>query len=460
MESIVSVGIDVGTTSTHLAFTRMSLGNRSRINEPTRLAVTQRETIYQSEIYRTPLIDEDVIDAVRVVEIIRSEYKKANIRAEDIATGAVIITGETAKKRNAEDIVDELSKLAGNFVAASAGPNLESALAARGSGACAASLDGKVICNVDVGGGTTNIAICENGVVVDCRWLAVGGRVCTTDSVDEDARRVIALAGAVLPRRPQVSGPVELWFSGGVAEIMLRLKNNEVVDDTEFGDCGVLLARALLRQLKRPIFIPPNPIRATVIGAGAHSLQLSGSTVAVENTSLPIRNLPIVRVSGPDEIEARMKLHDLDWSKQEVAIMMVGLPRIGYVELKKLAEDVWACFRDANGKAPLVVLVEQDLAAALGQLLVGASACTTFAAAIGDKNVQAARDGTRRASSPPLQTSAAASEAPEIIVLDGIATEYGDYIDIGKPMANGQFVPVVIKELIFAPSCSTAAVEA
>lgn len=415
MNSLLTVGIDVGTTSTHLTFSRLILGNTSRANEPTRFAVMQREIVYQSEIHRTPLSG-DIIDADKVVELIGAEYARAQIRPDEVATGAVIITGETAKKRNAEEIVDALSQLAGNFVAASAGPNLESVLAARGSGACAASRDGKVICNIDVGGGTTNIAVCKKGDVVSSHWLVVGGRVCGPDSVAEAAVAVLDSLS---------EEPMELWFSGGVAEIMLRLRKGETVSDTEYGDSGVLLARALTHELEERnlvYHIPANPIRATVIGAGAHSLQLSGSTVAVKNTALPIRNLPIIRVAQPSAIQVAMQVHDLDWSGQPVAIFIRNLPRMGYSELKAVAASIAQQFRMENAVPPLVVLIQQDMAAALGQLL--------------------------------------AMQLPQVdlIVLDGIGTEDGDYIDIGTPMANGRFVPVVIKEFMFAQPDSVEAV--
>lgn len=415
MNSLLTVGIDVGTTSTHLTFSRLILGNTSRANEPTRFAVLRREVVYQSEIHRTPLSG-DVIDADKVVELIGAEYARAQVRPDEVATGAVIITGETAKKRNAEEIVEALSQLAGNFVSASAGPNLESVLAARGSGACAASRDGKVICNVDVGGGTTNVAVCKNGEIVSTHWLVVGGRVCESESVAKAAAAVLdSLTDEFM----------ELWFSGGVAEIMLRLRKGETVSDTEYGDSGVLLARAFARELEERNFayhIPANPIRATVIGAGAHSLQLSGSTVAVKNTVLPIRNLPIIRVVQPSAIRVAMQVHDLDWSRQPVAIFLRDLPRMGYKELKALAASIAQQFRAEDAVSPLVALMQQDMAAALGQLLV--------------------------AQLPQV----------DLIVLDGIGTDDGDYIDIGTPMANGQFVPVVIKEFMFAQPDSVEAV--
>jgi ethanolamine utilization protein EutA len=404
MTEFLTVGIDIGTTSTHLSFSRLILGNTARPNEPVRMAVIERIPVYQSEIYRTPLTEDDCIDAPQVVALVKQEYAMASVASDEIATGAVIITGETAKKRNAESIVEHLSLLAGNLVAASAGPHLESILAARGSGACDASRDGLKICNIDVGGGTSNIAVCEKGKVSHTDWLRVGGRVCTAESVEEAARQ---LCDAVQ------SMAESFWFSGGVAEIMRRLQLGDMLKDDMFGDAGVLLARALLAEAtarNMPCHIPQNAIRATVIGAGAYSFELSGSTVSLNECELPIRNLPLLRVSDVSELASISKRFE----KPNVALMFDSLSNMNYNELKQFASQLAAGILENALAEPFVILMQRDMAAALGQLL--------------------------------------SSQLPgkALIVLDGVGTEYGDYIDIGQPMSNGQFVPVVVKELVFA----------
>lgn len=92
------------------------------------------------------------------------KYKKAGIKASDLSTGAVIITGESSRKKNAEDVVKAISGIAGDFVVATAGADLESVLAGKGSGAAQLSKDtGSIVANLDIGGGTSNICFFENG---------------------------------------------------------------------------------------------------------------------------------------------------------------------------------------------------------------------------------------------------------------------------------------------------------
>ena len=174
---ILSVGIDVGTTTTHLTVSRLHLQNISRLSQPSRLVIGRREIVYQGDVHCTPLTVDNCIDVPAVAAILLNEYCAAGITAADISTGAVIVTGESAQKRNAAQLSEDLSQLAGSFVVASAGPNLESILAARGSGAAAASQEtGKTIGNIDIGGGTTNIAVYTSGVLAATGCLSIGGR--------------------------------------------------------------------------------------------------------------------------------------------------------------------------------------------------------------------------------------------------------------------------------------------
>lgn len=96
-ETICSVGIDIGTSTTQLVFSRLTMENRSAGSRIPRIEIVEKEIAYRSPIYFTPLRTEDRIDAGRLKEILKKEYVQAQIRPEDVKTGAVIITGETAR---------------------------------------------------------------------------------------------------------------------------------------------------------------------------------------------------------------------------------------------------------------------------------------------------------------------------------------------------------------------------
>ena len=134
-EEILSVGIDIGTSTLQLIFSKIYIENRGSSFTVPQIKIIGKEVIYRSEIYETPLISETVIDTKNVKKIIENEYKKANIKYEDVSTGAVIITGDTARKENAKEVLETLSGMAGDFVVATAGPDLESIIAGKGSGA-------------------------------------------------------------------------------------------------------------------------------------------------------------------------------------------------------------------------------------------------------------------------------------------------------------------------------------
>ena len=134
-EDILSVGIDIGTSTTQLVFSNITIENKASIVSVPMISIVDKEVIYRSEIYFTPLLSLTEIDAIGVRKIIEGEYKKAGIRPEDVDTGAVIITGETARKENASEVLKSLSGFAGEFVVATAGPDLEGIIAGKGAGA-------------------------------------------------------------------------------------------------------------------------------------------------------------------------------------------------------------------------------------------------------------------------------------------------------------------------------------
>lgn len=179
---IISVGIDIGTTTTQLVFSKITIENTSNPFIVPDIKITNKEIIYRSKIYFTPLLSNCIIDLKKIKKIIMDEYKEAKVNKRDISTGAVIITGETSRKENAEEVLQVLSEFAGDFVVATAGADLEGILAGHGAGASELSKNkmNKVI-NFDIGGGTTNAVIFDNGEVVDVFALDIGGRLIKID---------------------------------------------------------------------------------------------------------------------------------------------------------------------------------------------------------------------------------------------------------------------------------------
>jgi ethanolamine utilization protein EutA len=179
---LLSVGIDVGSATSHLVFSNLVLV-KDEMSPTLRFDIEERKVIYEGEIILTPLLEDKTIDVDALTAFFRKEYEKAGIDPADIQTGAVIITGESAKKQNARQIAQALSRDAGKLVAATAGPNFESLLAAMGSGATERSKnEGKTILSCDIGGGTSNLAISRNGEVLSTSCIALGGGLLAMDS--------------------------------------------------------------------------------------------------------------------------------------------------------------------------------------------------------------------------------------------------------------------------------------
>jgi ethanolamine utilization protein EutA len=472
--SIISVGIDVGTTSTHLVFSRLDLANESTSDRVPKITISSRSLLHAGDIYETPLVENIAIDAVAVRSIVEREYAHAGLTPAKIECGAAIITGETAMMRNAEAVIQELSSLSGDFVAASAGPHLESVLAGRGSGAADHSKrTGSTVCNIDIGGGTTNLAVFSGGELVDTACIGIGGRflrindclqlLSMTDSgetfldgvarrkkigdqLDEDELRHLGfvLAEAMIQylvsaKTPQIAERLlitdplrfhytidEYCFSGGVAAMMADPASSPF----RYGDMGGCLANGLRESIgERGIKfqIPKDPIRATVLGAGLYSMQLSGTTVAVDSSSLPLKNIsiahpfrsPLDEVTDLDHyvsesISEWLLRHDHDWSERPLAIALNTCACLDFSATDHLARALAKAFQDHNARQPLIVISTQDIGMAIGRLLRGY-----------------------------LPVS-------ELVILDGLSTNGGDYIDIGKPLPSKSALPVVVKDLIFA----------
>ena len=348
-ERLLSVGLDVGTTSTQLVVSELLVENKSSGFAVPEMEITARQIQYRSPVYFTPLIEDKLVDGAEIRRIVEEEYQKAGISREKVDTGAIIITGETSRKENAARVVQSLSELAGDFVVATAGPDLESILAAKGAGAVEYSqITGKTVLHMDIGGGTSNLALIRDGTILQTGCLNVGGRLAkfselgaatflspvlsgltslqpgmipTKDQREALARTLTqALEMAAGRRKPTqlletllTKEAVQPWippeeavvvsFSGGVADCIQR-----DFPDLQFGDLGPELGRAIRESslCREEYVLGTETIRATVIGAGCHSTQLSGSTVYHQNIRFPLKNLPVAAVSDLSDVARKL----------------------------------------------------------------------------------------------------------------------------------------------------------
>ena len=450
-ERLLSVGLDVGTTSTQIIFSELRVENRAGSFAVPEMEIADRRILYKSPVHFTPLLRGERVDTAALRRIVDAEYRNAGVEKAEVDTGAIIITGETSRKENARSVLEELSGYAGDFVVAAAGPDLESVLAAKGAGAVAWSeRTGKRVLHMDIGGGTSNLALIEDGRIVETGCLNVGGRLLKFDGSgtvtyispvltgitslklgdvpsEADIRSLAGTLASVLEmaaglREPTVlltkltskevrelspvlmtagSRNTVLSFSGGVADC--------IASDQPwlaFGDMGPLLGRAIRESAlcRGEYVLGEETIRATVIGAGCHSAQLSGSTVFHRNVNFPLKNLPVIRLEEPDPAAIRREL-----AKQEgnAVLALPGRRAPDYAEIARYGKRIAEGF----GERPVLVCLEQDMAKALGQSL----ALTL----------------------PPGRT---------LLCIDRVKLPEQSYLDVAAPV--GPALPVVVKTLI------------
>ncbi len=476
IETFLSVGIDIGTTTTSIVFSKLKIENVAAGFVAPKIKIVGREIIYRSKIYFTPLIDDRYIDSERIKNIVREEYARAGMDPESIKTGAVIMTGETARKENAAEVLRAISSMAGSFVVAIAGPHLEAYLAGMGSGAAFISKnEGKTICNLDIGGGTTNAAIFASGKLKSTFCANIGGRVIRFDgqepkvggwtsmgaAVCEElgislkkgqvlafsdlvriAKRLassllsvlkgnpdsLALKAAIgaLPMKPIVADGFA--FSGGVGKLYYNTElDRDMREILRYNDLGPLLAqelKSLEREIPAPVIEPIETVYATVIGAGVHSVEISGSTIFYTNQHiLPLVNIPVVRIEDPyatlESIKGELlEKFDRFRSTEESNLIAIAVPKghgFGFEDVLRLAEAIALAYKTSDMNGPVIVLCEDDIGKALGTLIKG----------LLGKNW-------------------------EVIVVDEISLEEGDYVDLGKPLYGGTVIPVVMKTLVFS----------
>ena len=473
--TLVSVGIDIGSSGTQVIFSRINL-RRYGEDLTSRYYVVSRETLYQSPVALTPYASEERIDDDGLKRIIDDAYQAAGLDPAKIDTGAVILTGEALRRENAEGIAKLLSEQGGDFVCATAGHHMESMLAAYGSGASKASHEGnKRILNIDIGGGTTKLAIVEKGFVTATAAVHIGGRLQVVDEkgnivrLDPAGRYHARQAGfdwhkgdvidpklldtvaetmadelvAALMQRPMPAAVEHLYltdaildfgkidgmlFSGGVGEYVYGRESRD------FGDMGRRLGQAIRRRVDAgkipwPLLEAVECIRATALGASEYSVQLSGNTSYISKPGelLPRRNLQVLQPPFECEetidaaklakaISAHFTSFDLIEGEGEVALALKwqGLP--AYERIAAFAEGIRHGLKNTiEHRKPVYIMLDGDIAQTLGAIL---------------------REEFLVES--------------EILCIDGVMLRDFDYIDLGRIRMPSYTVPVTIKSLVFS----------
>lgn len=474
--AILSVGIDVGTSTTQVVFSKLQMDNAGGYFSVPRVAIVDKEVVYKSEVYMTPLKTDVLIDTEALRDIVAAEFRKAGYRPEDTDSGAVIITGESARKENSDAVLKSLSDFAGDFVVSAAGPDMESLIAGKGSGAWQYSMDHHCrVANLDIGGGTTNVVLFEDGETLARGCLDIGGRlICMnpqgiitkvspaaavmaqaagvsvsvgdrcdelkltavtrqmaaalnaylgvgTKDIDAILRQIKTLGSSDFPVPKKVQA---VFFSGGVADLIYH----ESADTWAYGDIGVLLGRAIRESRLFTDFQKMEPgetIRATVVGAGTYTTTISGSTITYSDDIFPLKNIPVIKLD--EELqeacfagETEPVIRRIQWvlgqnDEEHFILAMPGKRNPGYMEMKRAAASIRQIMdRVQPPGEPILLVIESDIAKAMGQMI---------------------------RQQPDLKR--------QVVAIDSIHVEDGEYVDMGKPMMNGMVIPVVVKTLIF-----------
>jgi ethanolamine utilization protein EutA len=466
--TLTSVGIDIGSAGTQVIFSRLKM-RRMGEDLSSRYFVVGRDTLYESPVALTPYASEVRIDEQAIGKIIDEAYAAAGIHPDDIDTGSVILTGEALRRENAQAIGELLAEIGGEFVCATAGHHMEAMLAAYGSGAAKRSHDEDChILNVDIGGGTTKLAVLVHGKVEQTAAIHIGGRLIVVEDgritrLDQQGAKLAKAAGfkwqlgsqvtpaeldrlaewvadtllAVIPQPRKdlylteplanMHGIAGAMFSGGVAEYVYGR------EERDFGDLGRRLGHAIRKKVDAGRFpwrlLPAGEcIRATAFGASEYSVQLSGNTVYVSHPGelLPRKNLqvlqPPVKLQGSIDakkiartVTGHFKAFDVVEGDAEVALAFRWHGEPSFERLSAFSKAVQLSLpRTIKGKKPIFLILDGDVAQTVGAILK-----EDFAL------------------------------ASEVLVLDGIALRDFDYIDLGRIRLPSNTVPVTIKSLVF-----------
>src|SRR3984957_15167367 len=469
---LTTIGIDIGSSTSHLLFAKVLLERQTQ-GLSSRFVVVHRQVLWRSPIMLTPFLPDGTIDAAALGAFIEKSYRAAGLTRAEIDSGAVILTGEAIKKKNAAAIDHLFAAEAGKFVCATAGHKLECTLAAHGAGAVRLSAErGECILHVDIGGGTTKLALIDKGEILGVAAFAVGGRLLAADErgawtrVDDSARlvaqelghaidpatladpavrqqvarRLAAIAadyildaprdrlGKALLLTEELARPVPptaITFSGGVSEYIFGY------EERDYGDIARLLATALGDELQRrgaPLAIDPGQrIRATVLGASQFPGQGSGKTIFLPDPGvLPLHNVPVVHAGldlagafDPAALTAAIRASLTGSDLALVARMAIPFAWHGdpdYARIAAAARAILAAVApEGPRKEPLLLMIDGDVGKTFGQLLRHELGL-----------------------------------AGPLVSIDGVQLHELDFVDVGELISPPGVVPVVIKSLLFS----------
>ena len=460
---LTSVGIDIGSSTSHLMFSRLLIGYPSLLQR--KPIVVERDVLARSRILLTPFSGDWNIEAEPLKKLVDLTFEEAGLTRDQIDTGAVIITGEAARRDNAAKIAELFADESGRFVCATAGPTLETIMAAHGSGAVLASREqGLTLLNIDVGGGTTKISVIEEGKIRATTAVNIGARLVAHDrgetiirlekagrrflaalgqkidsgaKVSDDLRQLLAArmaqvlfdaltegkqpwddfyVGSPLGALPKIDG---ILFSGGVSEYIYGR------EERGFGDLGPYLGREIRRQADIRgfhILDAGEGIRATVIGASQYTVQLSGETIFIPaSMQLPVRNLRVFVAHADwdapvaEHAEAAVKKvlgeRDSEVRGSPFVLAFSTPPFVGYGAVQELAKGIDRALADLSpDDRPAALVFVQNVGQVVGGML---------------------------------------SAKWNMPCIDEVSLTELDFIDVGEVVAGEGFVPVVIKSLAF-----------
>jgi ethanolamine utilization protein EutA len=460
---LTSVGIDIGSSTSHLMFSQLLIGYPSVLQR--KPIVLERNVIARSPILLTPFSGDWNIEAGPLKELVDSTFNEAGLTREDIDTGAVIITGEAARRDNAQKVAELFADDAGRFVCATAGPALETIMAAHGSGAVQQSRElGLTLLNIDAGGGTTKISVIDNGKIRATTALNIGARLMAYDGADsiirlekggrrflndlghnldfgskvsEDLRARLASRMAqvlfdammkgeqpwedlyVSPPLGALPAIAGILFSGGVSEYIYSRET------AAFGDLGPYLGQAIRNEAEKRgfnILEAGEGIRATVIGASQYTVQLSGETIFIpDSMNLPVRNLRVfvaqldwdTPVADKTETAVRNILGERDDEVRGSPFVLAFAtpPFAGYGAVQDMAKGIDRALEALPAEdRPVALVFAQNIGQVVGGML---------------------------------------SAKWNMPCIDEVSLSELDFIDVGEVVDGEGFVPVVIKSLAF-----------